>query len=209
MRYNNGFMDANSGYCGYSMSNRAVEAYESGEKPISQWSKYDLLCGIKAQGFNDPLLEKLRVSELKQLFLTRSSWHHTSKMFNRTDFYSVDVDGVTHSDLEDCISSRNSRPEVNWSICLIHYGEWRKVVVNHYGKKAWKLEDHERYAIVIDNVAYLRYGTKRMGGKHIYIERSFPSVPAGAEDEFEDILDMIPESKRKCIHLDYENSERN
>lgn len=29
----------NSGYSGFSMSNRAVEAYENGEKPISKWTK--------------------------------------------------------------------------------------------------------------------------------------------------------------------------
>ena len=29
----------NSGYNGYSMSNRAVEAYYNGEKPLSKWTK--------------------------------------------------------------------------------------------------------------------------------------------------------------------------
>lgn len=33
----------NSGYNGYSMSNRAVAAYESGENPLSKWTKKDLL----------------------------------------------------------------------------------------------------------------------------------------------------------------------
>lgn len=29
----------NSGYSGYSMSNRAVDAYEDGEMPLSKWTK--------------------------------------------------------------------------------------------------------------------------------------------------------------------------
>lgn len=39
--------DSNSGYSGYSMSNRAVEAYASGEQPLSKWSKDDILEAIK------------------------------------------------------------------------------------------------------------------------------------------------------------------
>ena len=32
-----------SGYNGYSMSNNAVEAYDSGKKPFSKWTKLDFL----------------------------------------------------------------------------------------------------------------------------------------------------------------------
>ena len=35
--------DMNSGYDGYSMSKRAVEAYGNGEKPYSKWKKSDIL----------------------------------------------------------------------------------------------------------------------------------------------------------------------
>lgn len=35
-----------SGYSGYSMSNNAVDAYESGEKPRSKWTKKVLLSAI-------------------------------------------------------------------------------------------------------------------------------------------------------------------
>jgi hypothetical protein len=39
-------MNANSGYSGWSMSNRAVEAYESGERPKSKWTKKAMLAEI-------------------------------------------------------------------------------------------------------------------------------------------------------------------
>ena len=36
-----------AGYCGYSMSNNAVDAYNNGEKPISKWKKQDILSEIQ------------------------------------------------------------------------------------------------------------------------------------------------------------------
>lgn len=35
-----------AGYYGYSMSNNAVEAYKSGEKPYSKWKKADIIQAI-------------------------------------------------------------------------------------------------------------------------------------------------------------------
>lgn len=32
-----------AGYYGYSMSNNAVEAYKSGEKPFSKWTKTEII----------------------------------------------------------------------------------------------------------------------------------------------------------------------
>ena len=37
-----------AGYKGFSMSNNAVAAYESGEKPISKWTKREILSMIKS-----------------------------------------------------------------------------------------------------------------------------------------------------------------
>lgn len=36
-----------AGYNGFSMSNNAVAAYESGEKPISKWTKTDIIEAIE------------------------------------------------------------------------------------------------------------------------------------------------------------------
>ena len=76
-------------YIDYSMSIRAAEAYENGEKPLSKWTKAALL---EAAGDRASLLSPLTVSELRDLLLTRSSWHHTSCRYNATDFWSVDED---------------------------------------------------------------------------------------------------------------------
>ena len=92
-----------AGYNGYSMSNNAVTAYEDGEKPLSKWTKADILSAIEEQEIelkcSIEKLEKLPVKVLKRVGLTYSSWHHTSNHYNRTDFYFLDVDRI--QDLTD------------------------------------------------------------------------------------------------------------
>ena len=39
----------NSGYSGYSMSNRAVDAYEDGEMPLSKWTKKMIISEVVEQ----------------------------------------------------------------------------------------------------------------------------------------------------------------
>lgn len=82
-----------SGYRGYSMSNNAFEAYLNGEMPLSKWLKTNLIEAIEdvlEDKANIVKFKKLTVKQLKKHFLTRTSWHHTSKMYNETDFYSID-----------------------------------------------------------------------------------------------------------------------
>lgn len=112
--------NANRGYVGYSMSVRAAQAYDNGEMPLSKWTKKLILERIREILYENPAheitaddFEKLRLDELKKHVLVRSSWHHTSKYFNRTDFYSVDVNLVTltkKSDVEKIISERQPLP---------------------------------------------------------------------------------------------------
>lgn len=86
-----------SGYCGCSMSNNAVSAYRCGEKPLSKWLKTDLIDSIEDVLENKADIskfKKLTVKQLKEYFLYESSWHHTSKMYNETSFYSIDEDNI-------------------------------------------------------------------------------------------------------------------
>lgn len=107
-------MNLNSGYSGYAMSIRAVEAYENGEKPLSKWSKGDIIDAIsdidkeKAAAFS-----KVRLPILKDTVLRRSSWHHTSNRCNATDFYKVDETVIEEMSLEEImeLSSVKSEPE--------------------------------------------------------------------------------------------------
>lgn len=87
-------MNANTGYVGWSMSRRAAEAYRDGEMPRSKWTKKTIVEALKGACDDldlmyDPSIERLRKDELFDRFLYASSWHHTSKFFNETDFYAI------------------------------------------------------------------------------------------------------------------------
>ena len=96
-------MDVNSGYIGYSMSRRAAEAYEDGEMPKSKWTKKAMVAAIQSYCdefdmlFDPDLLKGMRKDEVFERFFHESSWHHTSKFFNETDFYKLDEDAVCES----------------------------------------------------------------------------------------------------------------
>lgn len=92
----------NSGYIGWSMSLRAAEAYEFGEMPKSKWTKKAIIEALRVMCDEldlvyDPSVERMRKAELFDRFLYKSSWHHTSKFFNETDFYAVDEDEVAET----------------------------------------------------------------------------------------------------------------
>lgn len=87
-----------AGYFEYSMSNNAVDAYESGEKPLSKWTKKDIFKAIEEDEIelncSVKKLKKLPLKILKKICLYKSSWHHTSCKYNATDFYSLDIDRI-------------------------------------------------------------------------------------------------------------------
>lgn len=80
-----------AGYHNFSMSNNAVDAYENGEMPLSKWSKKAILAAVlDAAPDALPLLSRCPLAVLRAHCLRRSSWHHTSSRYNKTDFYSLD-----------------------------------------------------------------------------------------------------------------------
>lgn len=90
-----------AGYHNYSMSNNAVEAYYTGEKPISKWKKSDIISEINQyrKEFDLPMiditkLKKVSIKIMHKHFLRCSSWHHTSSHYNKTDFYSIDEEAI-------------------------------------------------------------------------------------------------------------------
>lgn len=96
-----------AGYKGYSMSNNAVEAYAEGEKPLSKWTKKAILEEAREEGLSEEVIKSLSsypLYELRMISLRKSSWHHTSKMFNETDFYRL-------RDVEDLKAVKSKRQE--------------------------------------------------------------------------------------------------
>lgn len=89
-----------AGYKGYSMSNNAIKAYDEGRMPLSKWTKTAILEAIEdyliSHG-NEAYYHKfdgLSKKELSQFLHTNGEWHHTSKFYNRTLFYSIDEDKI-------------------------------------------------------------------------------------------------------------------
>ncbi len=86
------------GYDGKSMSNRARAAYDLGEKPMSKWTKDEIIEAILDYLDETEAATAISVDEIKALpawllrqeFLTYRSWHHTGALYNVTDFYGLD-----------------------------------------------------------------------------------------------------------------------
>jgi hypothetical protein len=80
------------GYVGKSMSVRAKQAYDGGEMPKSKWSKNAMLDALSEEFGEEESLGFKRFSK-EQLFagiMKQTSWHHTGKFANATNFYSLD-----------------------------------------------------------------------------------------------------------------------
>lgn len=114
------------------MSNNAVEAYENGERPLSRWHKSDILEAISVSEIelkcSISKLQKLPVKVLKEVCLTRSSWHHTSNYYNQTDFYALDeeyIGNLTDEKIEkllkECKSEEKRREpaEERWKCAFL------------------------------------------------------------------------------------------
>lgn len=96
-----------AGYKGKSMSNNAVRAYADGEMPLSKWSKAAILNAISQANENGEtnldlaLLRKISLKDLRNFALKKSSWHHTSKFYNKTNFYELDIESLSKWDNND------------------------------------------------------------------------------------------------------------
>ena len=127
-----------AGYSGYSMSNNAVMAYEDGEKPLSKWTKAEIMEGIKKSEIelkcSIEKLQKMPIKLLKEVALSYSSWHHTSNRFNKTDFYSIDEDKLeelTDDKIEKMVFDYKSEKvpgpvEERWRCAFLEWSGTRK-----------------------------------------------------------------------------------
>lgn len=81
------------GYSGYSMSNNAVAAYNNGQKPLSKFTKED------AEALSELTGKKWTLKEVKDFVKDYGEvgYHHTSKFYNKTNFYSI-AEAIKYSD---------------------------------------------------------------------------------------------------------------
>lgn len=110
-------MDMNKGYHGYSMSKRATAAYRDGEKPISRWTKAAIVTAIGEWEENNNRLmtvdvNKMTRGDLIEHYIRYSSWHHTSKMINVTEFYQLSDTLLTADSREMTAEEIKSRDDM-------------------------------------------------------------------------------------------------
>ena len=96
------------GYMGCSMSLRARDAYMSGEKPKSKWTKAAMVEAIMdyCNEFGIPFdRAKVRCDKatMFQKFFEWKSWHHTGRYATVTDFYGLNEDAVV-----ECFEGRTA-----------------------------------------------------------------------------------------------------
>lgn len=195
----------NSGYSGYSMSNRAVDAYEDGEMPLSKWTKKMIISEVvEHEHFTEEELKKYPKNVLAEYFLFESSWHHTSKFCNATDFYSIDEDIAKEGSIKELeeikkryTPERKPKKEIKKLEARkahITYLEWGGTRVHP------KATNVDAYAVIIGNWAYLENGKK----KSIYsngfkVNKYLDRAPRGSAVIFKRILKRLPDAVKKKI----------
>lgn len=185
--------DMNSGYDGYSMSKRASKAYRNGEKPLSRWTKKEI---VSLSG--DERMARYPLSVLRKYFLCQSSWHHTSRYANRTDFFAISEDAIRNIDIdeldrlvEEDRKQRQAAVVENPKKAIISYGEWEGT------RSHPRLVMREEYAIVIGRWVYLASGKRKdLSGRHVESCRTFERAPRGTASVFRDIKKAM-QKKRK------------
>ena len=132
------------------MSNNAVEAYNHGEMPMSKWTKQAILEAaadlvddeeITAEEFE--ALKAYKAADLKKNVLEQTSWHHTSKMYNKTYFYSVSADLIR--EFVDPERERFVERIQATTPDGVKLGHWTDVNPNGFGYLTFTADDGCRY----------------------------------------------------------------
>ena len=180
------------GYIGNKMSVRAYEAYESGEKPLSKWTKNDIIeCVLNVR--NDFQEKELKIysKEVLKAFLICSSWHHTGSYFNETNFYSLDLDFIELSKIEiiqvlekkkkDLEKEKEEKKILKLQKCKFKYIEWAGT------QKHPKAIEKESYGIIKGSWIYYKDGKKSLNGKYIHVVEILERAPRGTAALFKQI----------------------
>lgn len=128
------FFGGNSGYQGYSMSNRALEVYDNGKIPyikLPMWAKNMVNTGIA----------------------TTDEWHHTSVYGNKTPFYHIDQfkENLTENNIKEL---ENNNVDINQ---IIDFNNVPKKFISYINKIAEKLfnENKEKSINILENIKNL------------------------------------------------------
>ena len=88
-----------AGYDHYrNMSNNAVAAYEDGSRPLSKWTKLNILKAIESYPYFEKNINMNKFKKLSKeqlvIFLKYDGWHHTGINYRKTSFYTLNTDVI-------------------------------------------------------------------------------------------------------------------
>ena len=178
----------------YSMSNNAHAAYEDNIRPYSRWDKKkDILDALPAEVVEEYGLQGYPLWFLKETLLQLESWHHTGKMYNRTNFWEVTQPDCSVGDFkrlyETAAAAREKRlQEENES-------PTRKVKVTYleWSSRNSRPTEIIEYGVVKGKFVYLQSGgRKHINGNYIEITQEYDRAPRGAGPVFDEIKGRVP-----------------
>lgn len=187
-----------AGYRGYSMSNNAVSAYADGEKPLSKWSKSDVISAIADElGVNESDIE---LKYPYRYYLKKTSWHHTSSKYNKTDFYSVSFDDrdiiLTDSAEIDRIDNEIKAVSDNINTYKAEYEKYKS-----FEPQVMKTDDGFIYVSTFDeSKPYARYSKQLVSEAEEAVEREKEKLNKQLqwyEDSIERMSKYIEKLKRQ------------
>lgn len=199
-----------SGYVGCKMSERAKEAYDNGERPMSKWNKWDILNDLEYDLDDDTIakLSKYSTQTLKNVCLEWTSWHHTGSYANETDFYAV-MDGK-NADLNQVFSDLDEEEKVLKEFrkrqkeekrllesteekCYFRFGVWSGT------KKHPKLVYYRTYGIKKGVWIYYMDGSslkkKNASGNYVNVLQIYNRAPKGKAHIFNRIKKELKKKK--------------
>ena len=191
------------GYINQSMSERAAQAYEAGYKPLSKWTKSEIIKNVVEFGvWSEAELKKYPKKVLSEMFLEYMGWHHTSKMYNQTIFYGINPDKAeTHdvetldkllADYKEATKENHKKADpITIEKGFIRFETWEG------SRRHPHLVENEAYALIIGSVAYTKDGHKDLNGSHILSVKKFQRAPRGTAKIFARIQKNLPAKYRR------------
>lgn len=176
-----------SGYVGSSMSVRAAAAYDGGEKPMSRWTKAEIIDAVSSYGaWDESDLKRFRKATLAGYFLRVSSWHHTGKYAAETTFYAPREDRCEERDMAaleeraaDDAEEKAEKPQAEK--VRISYEEWEGT------RRHGRFERRSELGIMVGDWVYISTGKKRADGSHVLSIERFERAPRGTAAQFKAI----------------------
>lgn len=172
----------------WSMSNNALDAYDRGLRPRSKWSKADILDALPAEARTYLKLDEYPLEFLREYFLYPEEWHHTSKLYNRTEFFRprLGSDSDTPEDVHDLYLHWLQRQQ---KVQAAKTAAPRKAHVTY---THWIDKRHYRtvteYALVRGPWIYTQSGLrKRADSINIRIDETYERAPKGTAKIFQEI----------------------